>query len=101
MSAGWDQMIVAATLDDVPNSSAIYFQVGGKVQPKLAALITIKRPLAEPSVAKRDSGEEDRMRRNLPMRVKVLMEFSYTKAYATTCLNAPQRAGRAELGNFA
>jgi len=37
MSAGWDQMIVAPTLDNVSNGSAI--------QPKFAAPITIKRPL--------------------------------------------------------
>jgi len=28
MSADWDQMIVAATLDDISNGSAIYLQVG-------------------------------------------------------------------------
>jgi len=58
MSAGWDQMIVAATLDDISNGSAIYLQVGA------AALLN------EPPEKK------TRIRRNLLMRVKVLMEFS-------------------------
>jgi hypothetical protein len=61
MSAGWDQMIVAATLDDVPNSSAIYFQVGGKVPAEIRRSDHNQTATwLSRSVAKRNSGEEDK-----------------------------------------
>jgi hypothetical protein len=61
MSAGWDQMIVAATLDDVPNSSAIYFQVGGKVPAEIRRSDHNQTATwLSRSVAKRNSEEEDK-----------------------------------------
>lgn len=61
MSAGWDQMIVAATLDNVPNSSAIYLQVGGKVPAEIRRSDHNQTATwLSRSVAKRNSGEEDK-----------------------------------------
>jgi hypothetical protein len=61
MSAGWDQMIVAAPLDDISNGSAIYLQVGGKVPAEIRrsdhnqTATRLSR-----SVAERNSGEKDK-----------------------------------------
>jgi len=61
MSADWDQMIVAATLDNVSNGSAIYLQVDGKVPAEIRrsdhnqTATRLSR-----SVAERNSGKEDK-----------------------------------------
>jgi len=60
-SAGWDQMIVAATLDNISNGSAIYLQVGRKVPAEIRrshhnqTATRLNR-----SFAKRTSGEKDK-----------------------------------------
>jgi len=60
MSAGWDQMIVAPTLNNVSNGSAIYLQVGGKVPAEIRGSDHNQTATRlSRSVAKRNPGGED------------------------------------------
>ena len=76
MSAGWDQMIVAPTLDNVSNGSAIYLQVGGKVPAEIRGSDHNQTATwLSRSVAKRNSGEEDQNQKKSADAGQVLMEF--------------------------
>ena len=76
MSAGWDQMIVAPTLDNVSNGSAIYLQVGGKVPAEIRRSDHNQTATwLSRSFDKRNSGEEDQNQKKSADAGQVLMEF--------------------------